>query len=202
MQTIKIPMKDELSKEQTEAILKALDDAIADGPWEKSNFLRVIGKKLNDIREKFVSQLHTPGSDKEKLVSDASKLLALHSNHQEIFISVYSTDGTNIRSWEKILLNLPKQMVYRSIYTAEDDVIELIKTKPNKNNEAYVSIYINPNDILVRSQDKTPLDKLGKPMLSLKDNSISLDNINQFVHASGTYRLFHGQLVKIINEDS
>jgi len=195
-------MKDELSKEQTEAILKALDDSIAEGPWEKSNFLRVIGKKLIDIREKFVSQLQTSDSDKEKTASDASKLLALHSNHQEIFVSLYSADGMNIRSWERILFNLPKQMVYRSIYTVEDDVKELIKTKPNKNNEAYVSIYINPNDILMRPQDKIPLDKLGKPLLSLKDNSIDLDNINHFVHNSGTFRLFHGRLIKITNEDA
>ena len=146
--------------------------------------------------------MQTSGSDKEKTASDASKLLALHSNHQEIFISLYSADGANIRSWERILFNLPKQMVYRSIYTVEDDVKDLIKTKPNKNNEAYVSIYINPNDILMRPQDKTPLDKLGKPLLSLKDNSIGLDNINHFVHSSGTFRLFHGRLIKITNDDA
>nr|3FXD_A Chain A, Protein IcmQ [Legionella pneumophila str. Corby]3FXD_C Chain C, Protein IcmQ [Legionella pneumophila str. Corby] len=50
-------MKDQLSDEQKETILKALNDAIEKGPWDKSNFLRVIGKKLIAIRDRFLKRI-------------------------------------------------------------------------------------------------------------------------------------------------
>ena len=189
-------MKDELSEQQTESILKALDDAIEHGPWDESNFLRVIGKNLREIRDVFANQLLLPGQEKSKIVSHLANRIALRSGQQEIFIALYSSDGTNLQSWERILMNLPKQMISRPVYASEDDINAIIRTKENKNNEAYVSMYISQNDILQISADRTPVDKLGKPLLSLKDKSLSLDNINRFVHASGIYQYSQGRLVK------
>ncbi len=189
-------MKDELSEQQTEAILKALDDAIEHGPWDESNFLRVIGKNLREIRDAFANQLLLPGQEKSKIVSHLANRIALRSGQQEIFIALYSSDGANLQSWERILMNLPKQIISRPVYASEEDVKAFIKTKENKNNEAYVSMYISQVDILQMSVDKTPIDKLGKPLLTLKDKSLSLDNINHFVHISGAYQYTQGRLVK------
>lgn len=194
-------MKDELSKQQTDDILKALDDAIESGSWDESNFLRVIGKNLREIREGFANQLHDPGREKAKVVSHLANQTALRSGQHEIFIALYSSNGTNMQTWERILINLPKQMISRPIYDNEEDVNALIKTKENKNNEAYVSMYINESDILAISADRVPVDRLGKPLLTLKDKSLSLDNINFFVHVSGTYHYSHGRLVKKIAEE-
>ena len=101
-----------------------------------------------------------------------------------------------MQSWERILMNLPKQMISRPIYDDEADIVALIKTKENKNNEAYVSMYISQGDILTISADRTPVDKLGKSLLTLKDKSLSLDNINFFVHQTGTYQYKQGRLIK------
>ena len=191
-------MKDELSEQQTDAILKALDDAIEHGPWDKSNFLRVIGKNLREIRDGFANQLYAPGQDTSKIASHLANRIALRSGQQEIFVALYSSDGANIQSWERILVNLPKQMISRPIYASEEDIKALIRTKENKTNEAYVSMYISQGDILQMSADKIPVDKLGKPLLTLKDKSLSLDNINRFVHISGTYQYGQGRLVKHI----
>jgi intracellular multiplication protein IcmQ len=189
-------MKDELSEQQTDAILKALDDAIKKGPWEESNFLKVIGKNLREIREGFANQLNAHGAEKSKITSHLANRIAVRSGQQEIFVALYSSDGGNIQSWERILMNLPKQMISRPIYADEEDVKALIRTKENKANEAYVSMYISQSDILAMPADRTPVDKLGKPHLTLKDKSLSLDNINRFVHKSGTYQLSQGRLVK------
>ncbi len=189
-------MKDELSEQQTDAILKALDDAIEHGPWDESNFLRVIGKNLREIRDGFANQLHDPGYEKSKIASHLANRVALRSGQQEIFIALYSSNGTNMQSWERILMNLPKQMISRPIYDNEEDLRAIIKTKENKNNEAYVSMYVSQSDILMLTADKTPVDKLGKSLLTLKDKSLSLDNINRFVHISGTYQYVQGRLVK------
>ena len=197
-------MKDELSKQQTDAILKALDDAIEQGPWEESNFLRVIGKNLHEIHDGFVARINRTGVNGASLgmASHLANRIALRNGQQEIFVALYSSDGTNISSWERILTNLPKQMISRPIYADEEDIKALIRTKPNKINEAYVSMYINQSDILILSVDKTPLDKLGKSLLTLKDKSLNLDSINRFVHLSGTYQYSHGRLVKnLMSED-
>lgn len=189
-------MKDELSQQQTDAILKALDEAIETGPWEESNFLKVIGKNLREIREGFSNQINVSGREKSKITSHLANRIALRSGQQEIFVALYSSDGGNIQSWERILMNLPRQMISRPIYADEEDVKALIRTKENKLNEAYVSMYVSQSDILALSADKTPIDKLGKPLLTLKDKSLILDNINRFVHRAITYQYSQGRLIK------
>jgi intracellular multiplication protein IcmQ len=191
-------MKDELTKEQTDAILKALDDAIDGGPWEESNFLKVIGKNLREIRERFVSQLDFP--DRGKGGVNLANRIALRSGQQEIFIALYSVDGNNVHSWERILANLPKQMIARAIYAEEKSAQDMIKSKENKVNEAYVSIFVSKENILPSSPDKLQVDKLGNPILSLKDKALSLDNINHFVHVTGRYKYHVGRLTKIHQE--
>ena len=189
-------MKDELSKQKIDAILTALDKVIDGNAWDESAFLRVIGKKLREARDEFVEQVNSSGEDKSKITSHLANRIALRTGQQEISILLYSSDGANLQSWERIVANLPRQMISRPIYANEDDVKAAIRVKENKLNEAYVSSYVSQTDILQMPADKAPIDKLGKPLLTLKDKSISLDNINYFVHSSGTYRLARGRLVK------
>ena len=190
-------MKDLLTDEQNEAILKALNDAIEKGPWEKSNFLKVIGKNLIEVRDAYLSQLGASSQAQLKAESHLANRIALRSGQQEVYVSLYSADGSNIQSWERIVANLPRQMISRPIYADETDIKSIIKTKENKQNEAYVAIYINQSDILPLSSDKAPVDKLGKMLLSLKDKTLNLDNISRFVHMSGIYRLERNRLIKM-----
>lgn len=189
-------MKDELTKEQTDAILKALDEAVQQGPWDASSFLRVIGKSLLEIRDGFAQRVDNCAKQKSNGVSSRINQMALRHGQQKVYIVLYSFDGSNIKSWERIVANLPRQMISRPVYSQEDDAVAIIKTKEHKSNEAYVVIYIDSNDILPMPTDKIPLDKLGKPLLTLKDRSLKLDNIDCFVHQSGVYHYSQGRLVQ------
>ena len=189
-------MKDELSDEQSHVLLKALDKAIEQGPWEKSSFLRMIGKSLRDLRDKLAKNLQPSESDKAKKISQLTNRMALHSGQQEIYISLYSSDGTNIKSWERIISNLPNQVLSRPIYASEEEIRAMIRTKENKNNEAYVAIYVNQSDVLSFAADKTPVDKFGVPLLALKGKSLHLENISRFVHVTGSYSYLYGRLSK------
>jgi intracellular multiplication protein IcmQ len=195
-------MKDKLSEEQLKAILKALDSAVDEGPWEESNFLRVIGKKLREIRDQFANNVEFPGKDKNKVSSHLANRVALRSGQREIFIALYSSTGIKIQSWAHIIANLPKQSVSRAIYANEQDVKDFIRAKENPNYHGYVSIYVNQNDILSTTPEKTPVDKLGKSLLSLKGNVIKIDNITRFEHATGTYQYSGGRMVKINANES
>lgn len=189
-------MKDKLTEQQTRDILKALDDAIEQGPWEESNFLRVIGKNLREIRDNYAR--HLAGGDQEKyhMESSLAKQAALRSGQQEVFIALYSSEGSNLQSWERILSNLPGQIISRHVYAMEDDIISFIKSRENKINEAYVGIFISKNDILTPAPDKVPHDKFGKPLISLKDRALNLENISHFVYLFEKYNYVKGRLVK------
>lgn len=191
-------MKDELSQHQIDEILKILDDMLEKGPWEESNFLRVIGKNISSIRSDFLK--HVDVADKGA-DSSASRQPALNADQQEIYISLYSSQGEKITNWERILLNLPRQVVSRPIYANEADLNTALRAKGNSINEAYVAVYINKSDILNIDADKIPYDKLGKPLLTLKDRAISLANINRFVHHSNTYAWQGGRLIRKNTEE-
>lgn len=189
-------MKDELTEQQTNDVLKALDDAIEKGPWEESNFLRVIGKNLREIRENFASQLSISEQERSKVEAHLANKAAIRSGQLEIFVALYSSEGNNLQSWERIVANLPRQIISRPIYANEDDVKFIIKSKENKINEAYVSIFINQSDVLPVAEDKIPLDKFGKPLISLKDRAINLENISRFIHLTNIYSYSKGRLIK------
>lgn len=189
-------MKDVLSDEQNEAILKALDEAIQDGPWDQSNFLRAIGKNLQDIRENFLNQLGARSQAQIRAEMHHANRMALRSGQQEVFVSLYSADGSNFQTWERIIANLPRQIISRPIYVEEEHVRTVIKTKENKQNEAYVAIYINQSSIISLPPDKALNDKLGNPLLTLKDRTLDLENISRFVHLNHIYQYTQGRLVK------
>lgn len=189
------PTEDDLSKKKINAALEILDDLIDNEAWDESNFIRAIGKSLREIREEFVNEAQL-GHEKIKVTSHIANRIALRSGQQQIYIALYSSEGSNLASWERILNNLPRQVISRPVYADENDIKAIIKTKENKMNEAYVAIYINQADILPVAADKAPVDKLGKSLLSLKDKTLNLDNVSFFVHETGIYHYTDGHLVK------
>lgn len=177
--------------------LAALDKAIASGSWDETNFVLIIGKKLKEMRENLAADIKKAEDDTEFSSELLVRNLAMQNSLQEVFVALYSIEGSKLSSWEQIILNLRRQLVSRPVYAKEEEVIAFLKTKEKKVNEAYVSIFVNPEDILSIRPDKVQVDKLGQPLLVIKDNAISLDCINYFVHLSGKYRYSRGKLIKM-----
>lgn len=193
-------MREELSKTQTEKILKALDDAIETGPWDKSNFLRLIGKGLDKIRNEFSERVSAAQeTEVDAFTKLHNKMAAAHENaqQQEIFIALYCSQGTQLRLWERILANLPRQVVSRPVYEKEEDALHKIKASTNRNNEAYVGVYISPQKILPQQPGKELQDRFGRPLLYLLDNAVQIEHMTRFVHISGEYFYNGRRLVKI-----
>lgn len=188
-------MRDDDVQEQIDILIKTLNEAIENGPWEDSNFLRVVGKNLREIRDNFIRQVGLNPEEKARSALNALQR-NLHNDQQLVFVSLYSSEGQNLQSWERIIANLQRQIISRPIYAEEADIENLIKSKEKKINEAYVAIFINQGDLLILPPDKTPQDKLGRPLITLKDKAINLDNITRFVHLSGVYTYLKGRLVK------
>lgn len=188
-------MKDQLTDEQIDAVLKSLNEAITTGPWDKSNFLKAVGKNITQIRDDFLKKIGRDPAAEQASIEAASKAWQ-QGEQQEVYISLYSANGSDLANWERIIINLPRQSISRPIYALEEDLVNVIRHKDNKVNEGYVAIRIKKTNILELGQDKTSYDKFGKELLNLKDKTILLENITRFVHSSGVYHLEKNRLVK------
>lgn len=184
-----------LSKEEFDAslrVLKSLDEAIEKGPWEASLLLKGIGKKLREARERFIRNL--------QLEEYANKEQIEKSNTEEqfilVYISLYQAEGANINKWQSVVNTLAGYNVTRPVYQTEQDVQTAIRTKEFKQNDAYVIVRILKDDIRPYFSEKPPVDRLGHPLLVLREGSIKLENVTEFVHQSGRYLFKNGILIK------
>ncbi len=196
--------KNKLSDQQIDAVLTAFKDALEHGPWATSALLRVLGKKLQSIYDAFEADVGSQKEAASKKESEHHSRRSLAEGQQEVFVALYSSDGSNLKSWEQILINLPRQMISRPIYENEEEIKKAIRSRDNSVNEGYVAVYIDTRSILAFPADRVPKDKLGTALLSLKDKSLSLNHIIRFVHKSGVYTYSRGRLIQDVspNEES
>jgi intracellular multiplication protein IcmQ len=193
----------EITKEDVDKLLQSLNHVVEVGPWAASNFLQAIGKNIKDIRDKFAADIRAIEESHLQISAPSSGTTVDYSGMKEVFIGLYSSDGTNLQSWTRILLNLPRQVISRPVYENEVDVKAMIRTKENINNEAYVAVYIKQSDIIKVEPDKAAVDRLGKHLILLLDNAINLKNIRYVIHRNVRYRYVQEQLIQeaILKED-
>jgi intracellular multiplication protein IcmQ len=186
-----------LSDEQVNGILDALQGMLKHGSWGGSAILRALGKKLQSIHDKFESDVEAG----RQATLDAEQGPVKHmpsDTQQEVFVALYSSDGTNLSVWERLLSNLPRQSVSRPVYAHEEDVKRAIRSATNRLNEGYVSIYVDRTSMLSMPAEKIPKDKLGTELLTLKDNALKLNQLKRFVHMNNVYTYAQGRLKKIV----
>lgn len=200
---------DNAQRKTARDVLRALDETIETGPWDKSIFLGAIGKKLKEIRFGFKNQLRflDPGfEDTEASAGMAEQATPLANtipvpektdDQIEAFVSLYNADGGNLQKWEKLLQALDKQIVTRPVYNSENEIRSVMRAKTTRKNDAYAAFYINKADVIPPRDGKPPLDRVGNILLILKDNALKLENITRFYHESGIYVFKNNQLSRI-----
>lgn len=179
-------------------VLKALNDAIEGGPWEKSLFLTGIGKKLNDIRARFIQDL-----DLEEILakSTAAQTAAAQpledTESTEVYVSLYQAEGANINKWAAVVTSIAQLSINRPVYKNAEDANAAIRAKTYQTNDAYAAVKIRRADILKPVDGKVPLDRSGRELLVLREGAIRSANVTLFTHVSGQYRYANGGLIKI-----
>lgn len=177
-------------------VLDTLNKAVDKGPWEKTLFLRAIGQKLKDLRDRFRKDMRLDENTEQTQQSPAhlAARVAERSGQVEVFISLYCATGGELPAWEKILSSMGKQVITRPTFRAEKDIRELIRTKINPKNEAYIAVYINKTDLLKPIPGKEPVDALGHQLLIVREGAVKANNITRFMHTSGRYSYRNGKL--------
>ncbi len=192
--------KDEAKETEIELVKKlidSLDEAIKKGPWEKGLLFQTIGKKLMAFKEELLQelQLELPEHYSKTTKSVASKYENL-PDYLTVYVSIYMTDGMNISKWEKFLTTLSSNFSSRPIYKSEEDIRQVLRTKDNKTNDAYIVAHIKIQDILAPNTPLPPTDKYGHELLVLRQGAIHPHNISQFSHVTGRYIFQDGRLIR------
>lgn len=194
----------DISPEKLKEIASALDKVVDELPWSQTVFLKALGKKFEKIRDEFKENIGQGHASQAQIKKDQERF-ALKENQMEIFVSIYCSQGGEISQWDPVISNLIKQSVSRPAYSTEKAIREMIRSKTNQTNEAYVSVFIDKGDILESPPDRVPRDKCGNILITLKERAIKKENIRKFYHKSGVYLYNPGSLARLgdmnLNED-
>lgn len=184
-------------------LIAILDKIIEKGFWEDTLFLQAAGKKLRELRERLKNDLDvsTESPETSTLFHRYTQRKIVTDKAQLVFILIYSAEGGNLKQWENIISSLTAHSMTRPIYTNEADVQAVIRSKPNKENDAYLAFSITDNDISPPFNNKVPVDRYGNELVVLKEGVIHSENVEYFVHVSGRYFFQSGKLVRIENVD-
>lgn len=185
-----------LSKDELETsikVLKALDEAIATGPWEYNLFFKGIGKKLMDARERFVRELGLEDLAKKEMQGAGDET---DKEYVEVYVSLYQAEGANVAKWQTVVNSLAGYNLTRPVYKSEADIQEAIRSKEFKQNDAYVAVKIRKDDIMPPFTEKPPVDRYGHELLVLREGAVHQENISRFVHLSGEYDFRNNALIK------
>ena len=187
-------------------LLKALDEAARQGPWEKTLILTAIGKKITRFRDELSDLFGIEGdfdyeSELQKLeqaiAREHSGEVAVSANQGlvNIYIAVYSANGQDLKSWDKVALSLTTTVVSRPIYRSEADVQAFINSKGRRANDGYLVVSIEETMILKPFSGQLPTDRLGHELLVLKRGAIKRENMRRLVIASGHFAWQSGHWV-------
>lgn len=178
-------------------LLAAIDKAISEGSWETSLFFRNILKQLLKIRE-HIAQVFTEAGNVVPTIQipEHHAIPEQREGYERIYITLYQTEGSRLDRWSSSIKRLTGYSVSRPAYRAEADVNEVLRNKKSKS-DAYVVVWIKQSDI-IPSYSGAPLkDKWGHELLTLKENSVKLENIIRFTHDEKNYRLRGEELILI-----
>lgn len=174
-------------------IKKILDEGITAGPWQANLFLKGIKKKLEEIRDDFVTKV---GLDQhhEQIAND--RLIDNSCEAIEVYIALYQSQGSNISKWQEVVVSLVNYTMGRPIYRNETDVQAAIRLNDRNLNHAYAVVKVPIDAILSDATEQIRTDRQGRKLISLREAAIQLKNIIRLVHATGHYKLVRNFLVK------
>ncbi len=147
-----------------------------------------IGDKFRFVREKLKQLLQQLESDfhvahKEEITRHKK----LQEGEVPVYVYLYNAKGVQLSTWVNLLT--PKVFyeysINRPIYTEKSHVEALLKNKTNIQQHAYLTVAMQPGDILPTTQN----DINGNPTVRVKENSLRFDRLISFSNNGQDYIL-------------
>lgn len=179
-------MADEQEKMFKEYLQKFHDtyrEMLSNEHWEDSPFMKVLHAKLSKVIAEFDEIIGVSSSEKiEQVVDDSLEREAnyLSQDMRLVYIYLYTSEGKTLAAWERVISNISKQYVSRPIYLVEDDVQGAAQFSPILINAGYIAVWVKSSAIIVEDEAHQIKDKFGKRLITLKDRSVDIKNIEYF----------------------
>jgi len=176
----------------TDAIINAADRVLNADHWEDSLFLRNALKPIKQLRER---ALLVKKEATMTLSEPSVTLRPLADNEQLIYISLFQSQGHDLRKWAMQLSTLSHHVLSRPVYEKEEDILAVIRKKLIQVSEAFGTVAVKKKEIQPVVLQSERVDRLGNALLTLKDKAVKTENIFEFVHQQQRYFFVNGQLV-------
>ena len=103
--------------------------------------------------------------------------------YSQVFILLYQVDSANLQGWYRTIKTLTDYSVTRPAYKDEAYAREFIRSKASGiERNGYAIVNIKSDDFY--NVEQPPVDACGHQLFVLKENSIKLENIVEFVLAN------------------
>jgi intracellular multiplication protein IcmQ len=162
--------------------LAAIDRILQTGDWESSLFLRNTIRPVNNLRDKVVHLQTILLNEHAKQTIVAPEILA---GRVPVYISLFQTEGLNLSRWAMQVRALANYVQGRPIYRVEEAVMQMIRSKLDGTNDAYVVVAIPKETIMIESTAR--LDRNGCELLNLSDHAVRDSQFIEFVHQQKRY---------------
>lgn len=166
-------------------LLTSIDKAIQEGRWDSGLFYKNVLKRLLKMREYVIDQL--PDENETAVDVSSQDIMLQHKEGYElVYVAIYQAEGNKLDRWLSVIRTLNERCMSRPVYPDEAQVQETMRSKRSRNH-AYVVVWIKKTDIISSPNGNIFKDQLGHELVTLKDNSLKLNNIIEFVHDGRRY---------------
>ena len=156
-----------------------LEELLSVGDWSSSLFLRVVSHKLQAIRKQ-IDEVITGG---DAVSGEENEKKDLSSEQSKVFVLLYQNEGENLEGWFNTIKTLTEYSVTRPAYKEEAHVQEVIRSKDSDvGRNGYVIVDVKNEDLSLEEEQQ--LDQFDHPLVALKEGTIKLENVVEFVHAN------------------
>lgn len=196
-----------IEKEPEEQFKQKLASLIENGPWAQGKFFEGIKHSLAAVSDNYDELLGLKSKKDERSMAElAGEHLGITPKEDtiEIFVSLHNSQGGSenaIATWENLLTTIGKQTINRPIYGTEHDVQAFVRSSKDPSKEAYVCALVTKKDLMAPPGGVELKDREDRPLLVVKERSVSTTNIKYFVHISGKYEYQNNKLIRIDNPE-
>ena len=176
--------------DEVEIIQQLIKECLDLPEWQQSNYLKLMHGRLEKVAKDLQEAIDEASGRSDDNTTPTARE---HPDEQLIYISIYSAFGRSIEAWDRVVINLPKQYVSRSVYLNEKDAQYAARFKGLPQNEAYIAVWVKKTDIINTAALK---DKFDRALITLKDRAIRLENIEYVWSSSILFKWQNNHLVR------
>ncbi len=176
-----------------QSVIAAIDRVLEAGDWNDSLFLRNTARPLKQLREKAQKLLDAATGESSESQEHAAP--EINDDQIKAYVSLFQSDGHNLRKWELQLRSIESYLVGRPVYEKEEDVYRVVRAKVATFSEAYAVVVVNKSAIRDDYYEAGRTDRNGNILVSIMPGAIKPEHIVEFVHQGKRYRFIEGQLI-------